>query len=63
MHVVEKYTRTSPNTLQYEATIEDQKTFSKPWTIRMPLYLHDVKNAQLYEYECQVYREETGQGN
>jgi hypothetical protein len=63
MHVVEKYTRTSHNTLQYEATIEDQKTFSKPWTIRMPLYLHDVKNAQLYEYECQVYREETGQGN
>jgi hypothetical protein len=63
MHVVERYTRTSPTTLQYEATIQDPKTFSKPWTIRMPLYLHDEKNAQLYEYECEVYLEETGKGN
>ncbi len=62
MHVIEKYTRTSPNTLQYEATIEDPKTFSKPWTIRRPLYLHDEKNAQLYEYECHVYREEAEDG-
>jgi hypothetical protein len=58
LHVVERYTRTSPTTLLYEATLEDPKTYTKPWKIRMPLYLHDEKNAQLYEYECQVYAEE-----
>jgi hypothetical protein len=58
MHVVERYTRTTPNILMYEAIIEDPKIYSKPWKIRVPLYLHDEMNAQLYEYECNVYREE-----
>jgi hypothetical protein len=59
MHVVERYTRTGPDTLQYEATIEDPKTLTKPFTISMPLYRHTEKGAQLYEYECHVYLEET----
>ncbi len=59
MHVVERYTRTGPDTLQYEATVEDPKVFTKPFTIRLPLYLHTEKNAQLYEYECHVYLEES----
>jgi hypothetical protein len=57
LHVVERYTKTSPDTLRYEATIEDPKVFTRPWTIRVPLYRHTEKNAQLYEYECHVYRE------
>ena len=57
MHVVERYTLLGADTLQYEATIEDPKVFSKAWTIRMPLYRNAEKNAQLYEYECHVYRE------
>ncbi|HLI82357.1 MAG TPA: hypothetical protein VKV17_00475 [Bryobacteraceae bacterium] len=57
MHVVERYTRTSPDTLQYEATIEDPKVFTRPWKIAMPLYRHAEPDAQLYEYECHVYRE------
>jgi hypothetical protein len=60
MHVVERYTRTGPDMLQYEATIEDPKALTKPFTIRIPLYRHTGKNAQLYEYECHVYREENG---
>src|SRR5581483_4608263 len=59
MHVVERYTRTGPDTLQYEATIEDPKTFTKPFKIRMPLYRHTERGAQLYEYECHVYLEES----
>jgi hypothetical protein len=58
MHVVERYTRTSADTLQYEATIEDPKVFTKPWRISMPLYRHTESNAQLYEYECYVYRDQ-----
>src|SRR5579863_6448222 len=38
LHVVERYTKTSPDAMTYEATIEDQKVFTKPWTIRIPLY-------------------------
>ena len=59
MHVVERYTRTGPDTLQYEAAIEDPKVLTRPFKISIPLYRHSEKNAQLYEYECQVYQEET----
>ena len=57
LHVVERYTRTSSDTLRYEATIEDPKVFTRPWTIRLTLYRNTAKNAQLYEYECHVYKE------
>jgi len=57
LHVVERYTLTSPDVLQYEATIDDPKVFTRAWTIRMPLYRNTDKNAELYEYECHVYRE------
>ena len=60
MHVVERYTRTGPDTLRYEATIEDGKVLTKPFKISIPLYRHTEKNAQLYEYECHVYLEESG---
>jgi hypothetical protein len=56
-HVVERYTRTSPDMLLYEATIEDPKVYTRPWKISIPLYRHTQRNAQLYEYECHVYKE------
>src|SRR5581483_10135732 len=37
LHVVERYRMTSPDTIQYEATIEDPKVFTKPWTISIGL--------------------------
>jgi hypothetical protein len=52
LHVVERYTRTGPETITYEATIEDPMVFSKPWKITFPLSLHTAKNAQILEYEC-----------
>jgi len=59
MHVVERFTRTGPDTMQYEATIEDPKVLTKPFKISLPLYRHTEKNAELYEYECHVYLEDT----
>ncbi len=53
LHVVERYTRTDPNTISYEATIEDPKVFTRTWKIRVPLELNADKNARLMEYECQ----------
>ncbi|HWE51988.1 MAG TPA: hypothetical protein VG273_19505 [Bryobacteraceae bacterium] len=58
LHVVEKYTPRSADTLMYEATIEDPKVFSRPWKISMPLYRHVEKNAQLLEFRCVEYAEE-----
>jgi hypothetical protein len=55
---MERYTRTSPDTLLYEATIEDPKVFTRPWRISLPLYRHTDPDAQLYEYECHVYLED-----
>jgi hypothetical protein len=51
LHVVERYTRTSPDTLVYEATIEDPRVFTRPWKIRMPLRLQ--KGIQIVEDECE----------
>ena len=60
MRVVERFTRVAADELRYEATITDPETFTRPWTIRMPLYLHREPEAQLFEYECHVYLEDTG---
>jgi hypothetical protein len=58
LHVVERYTRTRPDTLEYEATIEDAKVFTQPWKMRMPLYRRLEKNARLVEYKCVEFAEE-----
>jgi hypothetical protein len=41
----------------YEATIEDPKVFSRPWTISLPLYRRREPNARILEYECYEYAE------
>ena len=51
LHVVERYTRVSHDTLMYEATIEDPKVFTRPWKIRMPLRLQ--KGIEILEDECE----------
>src|SRR5438034_7445318 len=58
MHVVERYTRTGPDHLWYEVTIEDPKVFTRPWKMSMPLYRRKEKNAQLFEYKCVEFVEE-----
>jgi hypothetical protein len=57
LHVVERYTLRSPDVLMYEATIEDPEVFSKPWTIRMPLYRRLDDGAQLMEFKCIPFSE------
>ena len=52
MHVVERYTRTSPRTIAYEAAIEDPKVFTMPWKIR--LTLRQQTGTELIEDECDV---------
>jgi hypothetical protein len=56
--VVERYSLAPGGNLNYEARIEDPKTFTRPWTIRMPLYRLRDTNAQLLEYNCVEFSEE-----
>jgi hypothetical protein len=58
LHVVERYTLISPTIINYQATIEDPKVYSRPWKITMPLYKHVEKNAQLMEFKCVEFVEE-----
>lgn len=57
MVVTERYGLVNENTIQYEATIEDPETFSRPWTIRMPLYRRMEENARLLEFNCVEFSE------
>jgi len=50
--VVERYTRTGPNTISYEATLEDPEMWTKPWKIRMPLHKNNEPGFELMEQEC-----------
>ena len=58
LHVVERYTRTSPDVMSYEATIEDPNVFTRPWKLSMPLYRRQEKNAQLLDFKCAEFVEE-----
>jgi hypothetical protein len=49
LHVVERWRFVDPNTIEYRATVEDPKVFSKPWTVSVLLHRHREKNFQLIE--------------
>ena len=55
LHVVERFTRTGPDHMLYEVTIEDPKVFTRPWKMSMPLYRRQDKDIELLEYECGAY--------
>jgi hypothetical protein len=63
LKVTERYTMTGPNHIQYEATIEDPKTFSRPWSVAMPLYRHVNANARLGQFKCVEFVEELMYGH
>jgi hypothetical protein len=58
LKVTERYTRISPDHIQYEATIEDPNVFTRPWKISMPLYRRIEPNMQLLEFKCVEFVEE-----
>ena len=53
LQVTERFTRTGPTSLLYEATMHDPKTFSKDWKISVPMTQKTGPIARLMEYECQ----------
>jgi hypothetical protein len=49
LHLVERFTRISANTLQYDATMSDPRTWTRPWTARI---LFKRTDEPLLEYAC-----------
>jgi hypothetical protein len=49
MRVVERLTRSAPDAIDYQFTVEDSTTWSKPWTAAVPI---TKTQGQLYEFAC-----------
>ena len=58
LHVTERYTPAGADVLDYSVTIEDPTLYTRPWTIRMPLYRRLEKGAQVLEFKCVPFSEE-----
>jgi hypothetical protein len=50
LHVVERFTRTNADTIDYRVTIDDPKVYTKPWTAAIPL--NRDESYQIFEYAC-----------
>jgi len=49
MRVVERFTRTDADTIQYKFTVEDESTWTRPWTAELPMR---KTNGPLFEHAC-----------
>ena len=58
LNVTEKYTLVNEHVMEYEATLEDEETYTRPWTIKMNLYKKTGQDAQLQQFKCVEFVEE-----
>jgi hypothetical protein len=49
LHLVERFRRVAPDALIYEFTVEDPTTWTRPWTVEVPMT--KIKDP-IYEYAC-----------
>lgn len=59
LKLTERFTRTAPDSIAYEVTVDDPKVFTRPWKMQMPLYLHGDM-PRVLEDECYLNAEEAG---
>jgi hypothetical protein len=50
LHLVERFTRTAPDTIRYEFTVDDPETFTAKWTAALDL--NSKPGYEIYEYAC-----------
>ncbi len=50
LRVVERFTRVDAATLDYRITVDDPKTWTKPWTVAYPMKLDN--DYEMFEYAC-----------
>jgi hypothetical protein len=49
LHVVERWTLVGPNRIQYEATLEDSKAFTRPWKVAFAVNRRPDKAYEIFE--------------
>jgi len=49
LHIVERFTRVDEHTIDYQYTVNDPTTFTRPWTVKLPMKQFA---GPLYEYAC-----------
>jgi hypothetical protein len=53
LHLVERWTRTGPTTLEYVVTLEDPTVWTRPWTVKQEFTKQsDQENRIYYEPRC-----------
>jgi hypothetical protein len=52
LHVVERWTYLDANTIQYTATLDDEKVYARPWSLSVLLHRRREPNFQLIENYC-----------
>jgi hypothetical protein len=60
LHLVERFTRTGPDTITYSMTVSDPATFTRPWTAEWPYTrlealvggVDEVTTPDMFEYAC-----------
>jgi hypothetical protein len=52
LHVVERFTRVAADKINYEATIEDPKLYTRPWKLAVPIVRVDDKAYEMWEEAC-----------
>jgi hypothetical protein len=50
LHLIEKFTRTAPDTIHYEFTVDDPQTYTAKWTAALDLTAKP--GYEIYEYAC-----------
>jgi hypothetical protein len=59
LHLIERFTRVAPDTINYELTFNDPTTWTKPWTAMIPL---KRSHETVYEFACHEGNESTMNG-
>jgi len=49
LRVTERFTRIAPDKIRWSVTLDDPKTWTRPWTFSLPLTMSDAEPIQLYE--------------
>jgi hypothetical protein len=49
LRLIERFTRSGPDQILYQFTVEDPASFTRPWSAELPMRRMD---EQLYEYAC-----------
>jgi len=49
LHLVERFTRLDADTLEYRFTVDDPRTWTRPWTVAYPMA---KTQGPVYEYAC-----------